>query len=77
MRLFAQGDVGPHPFDLRLLLGGERRVRELDGKFLQIAREPKGHMIILADGRAGVLADVERFIGGNAERDGSLDADRN
>src|ERR1700733_14472157 len=31
-------------------------------------------MIILADGCAGILADVERFIGGNAERNGSLDA---
>ena len=31
-------------------------------------------MIILTDGRAGVLADVERFIGGDAERNGSLDA---
>ena len=72
--LFAEGDVGPHPFDLRLLLSGEGRVRQLDGEFLQIARKPKGHMIILTDGRAGVLADVERFIGGDAERGSSLDA---
>src|ERR1700722_8832550 len=72
--LFAEGDAGPHPFDLRLLLGGERGLGQLDGEFFQIAREPEGHMIILTDRRAGVLADVQRFIGGDAEWNGSLDA---
>ncbi len=69
----AQSDFGPHLFDLRLLVGTECGISKLDRHFLQVSGELERYMIILADRRAGVFADVQRFICGDAERDASFD----
>jgi hypothetical protein len=73
IRLFAQSDFGPDLSDFRLVLGTERGVCQLDGDFLQVAGEFERHLIILADRRTGVFADVQRLIRRDAERNGSLD----
>jgi hypothetical protein len=51
----------------------ERGVCQLDGDLFQIASELERHLIILADWRVSVFADVQCLIRRNAERNGALD----
>jgi hypothetical protein len=73
IRLFAQPDFSSHLPYFRFLLGIKYGVCKLDGDFLQDASKFERHLIILADGSAGVFADVQCLICGDAERNRSLD----
>src|SRR5439155_26204203 len=56
-----------------LVFGAEFLVAELDGDTEQLSGELERYMVVLADWRASIFADVEGFIRRDAERDGPLE----
>jgi hypothetical protein len=58
---------------LLLLFWSECGFAQGDHKLVERTGEPKRHVVILADGRTRVFADIEGLIGGDAEGDGSRD----
>src|SRR3990172_107410 len=65
--------AGFGPPDLLLVFRTERGVAQPDDDAVEAARELERHVVVLADRRAGVLTDIQRFIDRDAERDGALD----
>src|SRR3990172_9433388 len=72
-RSLSDNDGGFRPPDLLLVFRAERGVAQPDDDAVDFARELERHVVVLADRRAGVLADIQRFIDRDAERDGALD----
>src|SRR5438876_12173202 len=74
--LFPCGCEFPGFFDLFLIRSSEAALAQFDYGLLEIAGELERHVIVFADGRAGVLAAVERLIEREAESERALDAAR-
>jgi len=67
----ADGGLGAP--DLFFILGGQFGISESDDNPLEIAGELEWNPVVLADWRAGVLADIEGFIDGYPDGNGSFD----
>src|SRR5262252_4157451 len=61
--------------ELLLVVEAEAALAELDLDLLERTRELERHLlqVVLDDGRASVLADIERFVEREASRNGLLD----
>ena len=72
--LLRHADCGFCAADFFFVLSSELGVGKSDENPLQVAGELERDLVVLADRRAGVLADIQGFVNGHAERSGPLDA---